>query len=326
MSTSSRAAFLALALALAPSSAFANAWVLEPGDWYTEVNGSWSKSDTYLNNFGERVPLPLGGIVERRTATSYSEFGWRPNMAVLLAIPYTSVSVRSADESFRSTETGLGNLGLGAKYALLKGETAVSVQADAILAMGYNRRFYPDTLATLPPGSPSSLVFQQPSSLGAGSQSFAGRVLAGRTFQAWNAFIEGAAGYEITFGRADVVADSAGRQVLRNEAGTLGSWVLGGSAGLWLGKSLLLAGRYVGRVNNETIPDASVGIDDDMASSNLVGPLVLYRVDDNLDLMAGSMHTAGGKRTMHLDRFYVALSVKHSGLTRLQGFLGSTKE
>ena len=56
-----------------------------------------------------------------------------------------------------------------------------------------------------------------------------------------------------------------------------------------------------------------------------VGPQLLYRVDDNLDAFAGSLHTASGKNVIHTDQYYVGVAVKRTRLDRLQGFLGGTK-
>jgi hypothetical protein len=53
--------------------------------------------------------------------------------------------------------------------------------------------------------------------------------------------------------------------------------------------------------------------------------MVLYRVDDHLDVKAGSWSTASGKNVLHYDQFYVGVAFHQSKLNRLQGFSGSTK-
>jgi len=56
-----------------------------------------------------------------------------------------------------------------------------------------------------------------------------------------------------------------------------------------------------------------------------MGPYLLLRVDDRLDLTAGSWSTAMAKNALHYDQIYVALTFKQTKLNRLQGFLGGTQ-
>ena len=53
--------------------------------------------------------------------------------------------------------------------------------------------------------------------------------------------------------------------------------------------------------------------------------MLVWRVDDRLDLPAGSWSTAMAKNTLHYDQVYVAVTFKQTRLNRLQGFLGGTK-
>lgn len=310
-----RMLLIALLLVAVPSAGHAGAWLLAPGEWSTQANASYYKADTYYDNDGNRGQIPFGGIVERRTGLSLSEFGWHPKLGVVVGIPFTSVSRRTADSQFQSTETGLSDLLFGLKYAFSNDETAFALQVDGVLPMGYNRNRYE---TRLDPTTGEYLT----NALGAGSQSVAGRILVGQTMPAWNGWIEGGAGYEATFGRA-YVEENGG---IVNEAKMLGAFVANAAAGVWFGNDLLIAGRYDGRMSMESIPDGAPGYGDDMQSVHLVGPLVTYRVDDHIDVTAGSLHTALGTRALHTDRFYVALTVKQSGLNRLQGFLGNKQQ
>ena len=52
--------------------------------------------------------------------------------------------------------------------------------------------------------------------------------------------------------------------------------------------------------------------------------MVLFRLDDRIDLLAGSFSTAAGVNTLHFDQVYVALAFKQSKLKRNQGLLGSS--
>jgi hypothetical protein len=89
--------------------------------------------------------------------------------------------------------------------------------------------------------------------------------------------------------------------------------------GWWVGRSLLIGGRYSGRMtvaHGDSVP---------VRTTHLLGPYVLLRVDDRLDLVAGSMSTASARNALHFDQFYVAVAFKQTRLNRLQGFLGGTK-
>ena len=50
-----------------------------------------------------------------------------------------------------------------------------------------------------------------------------------------------------------------------------------------------------------------------------------HRVDDNLDVFAGSWHTVSGKNALRLNTYYVGVTTKRTSLDRLQGFFGGTK-
>jgi len=57
-----------------------------------------------------------------------------------------------------------------------------------------------------------------------------------------------------------------------------------------------------------------------------VGPLVLYRVDDRMDMFVATLHTASATNAIHTDAIYVGMSFKQTKLDRLQGFLGTMKQ
>jgi hypothetical protein len=96
-------------------------------------------------------------------------------------------------------------------------------------------------------------------------------------------------------------------------------FVASADLGLWVGPRILLGGRYAGTVamsSGEGFPERSV---------HLAGPLLLWRVDERLDLSAGSWSTAKAENAPHYDQVYVTLTLKQTKLNRLQGFLGGTK-
>ncbi len=313
MTSSVRAIRIALVLsALLPSAALADAWVLPPGDWSTEIRGTFFNADTYRNGDGDRVPLENGGVLEQRSLSAWNEFGWKKNLGVFVSIPFVSTSRRFASDERLPTATVLGDMRLGARYALLRGATALSLNLTWKAPMGYNRAVSqawetPDTVITETPVvvpqpgvERDTTVYTVDSAPGRGQQDVAGTIAFGARI-AGRGFIEAEAGYNHRFeGPAD-------------------QFVAAASAGFWFG-NLLIGGRYEGA--------AAVGDGDtpaDKITEHLAGPVILYRVDDHIDLFAGSLHTAAAENAVHADRVYVGLTVKQSGLNRLQGFLGNAQ-
>lgn len=284
MTSRSRALRIAFALALfalSPSTAAAGAWLLPPGDWASDIRGTFFNADTYYDVDGERTRLPQGGAIEQRMLAAWSEFGWTSRMAVFMAMPYVSTTRRFADDTRLPAQTVLGDMRLGARYALKGGATALSVNATWKAPLGYNRDIEPAP--------------------GLGQQDMAGTLAFGAPL-AGRGFIEVEAGYNYRFeAPADQIVASA-------------------NGGVWFGR-LLIGGRYDGA--------AAAGDGDtpaDKITEHLVGPVFLYRVDDHIDLSAGSLHTAAGENVPHTNRVYVALTVKESGLNRLQGLFGNAQQ
>src|SRR5262249_51936328 len=87
--------------------------------------------------------------------------------------------------------------------------------------------------------------------------------------------------------------------------------------GWWPLRSLLVAVDYRARFESSSATSP--------AKQNLAGPRVVYRVDDMLDIFAGSLHSVSGKNALHGDPDYVGVTTKRNRLSRLQGFLGGTK-
>jgi hypothetical protein len=54
----------------------------------------------------------------------------------------------------------------------------------------------------------------------------------------------------------------------------------------------------------------------------VVEPIVSLRVDERMDVFAGSYHTASAKDALHIDQIYVGLAVRQTKLDRTQGWLG----
>jgi hypothetical protein len=53
--------------------------------------------------------------------------------------------------------------------------------------------------------------------------------------------------------------------------------------------------------------------------------MLVFRVDDRMDLIVSTLHTATAKNVLHTDEIYVGVAVRHNTLNRLQGFFGTQK-
>jgi len=192
---------------------------------------------------------------------------------------------RQFSPGVESSRAGLSDLLVGFKYAIMTGSTALALEADWKAPMGYNKRLVP--------------------ALGNGRQEGIGLVHLGTAFEGLGAFVQLAGGY-----RAQL-EPSVDPALPKDEI------LAGADLGWWLSRTLLLSGSYRGRIEaKEALRPVT---------QHLVGPQLRYRVDDHLDVFAGSMHTASGKNVLHVDQFYAGIATKKTGLGRLQGFLGSTK-
>lgn len=139
--------------------------------------------------------------------------------------------------------------------------------------------------------------------LGSGKQLARGRVLFGRSLKRWNSFLEAGGSYLSPF-------DSG-----RSQAG--------GSAqlGIWVRPSILLLGHY----RMDRLLGGSESASDD-SQIQRVGPELRYRVDDRLDVFAGSNHVASGRGVLHDDSYYFGMAFRKSKHNRLQGLLGNTSQ
>jgi hypothetical protein len=296
----------ALMATLHPAFATAGAWMPAPGDHYSELRGSLFSADSYYDQFGFRHPLVGGGLHEDRALTSYNEFGWKKHVSFIFAIPAASVTRRTGNNAFNHTETGIGDLTFGLRAQVHGGPTAVAFELDWNPPGGYKRSLAPRdkkgrslavTGDTALAGIPD--VAELAPTLGAGQQDLTGTLNLGTHIP--HGFLELAGGYRY-----------------RDPNERLASqFLMNADIGFWLGPSLLAGGRYQGAIASGDGRTAS-----DKVTEHLAGPLLVYRVDNHLDLIAGSLHSASAKNALHMDQFYVGLTVKQTRLNRLQGFLG----
>jgi hypothetical protein len=223
-------------------------------------------------------------------------------------MPAVSVTRRTGSGDFNRTESGFGDMQAGFRFSLLNGPTALAVQLEWDGPMGYRRTFTPIDSLRQRHAVDGSLVSpkvadiaEQPASLGRGRQSGIATLQFGTRVSA-RGFVEVEGGYR------------------RYDTQYAAQFVASADVGLWLGPSLLLGGRYRGAIATGTGDTEA-----DEITEHLSGPVLVYRLDDRCDVMAGSFHTASAKNALHVDQVYVALAFKHTRLNRLQGFLGSKR-
>jgi hypothetical protein len=278
--------------------AHAGPWLPAPGEYYSELRGGLFSADSYHNDDGER--LSPGGVWEERSIRSITELGWKKNLSFVLSAPFIGIHARDADGT--QTATGLEDILLGLRYGVIQGPSALAVELDWQAPLGYSRH-----------GS----AFGNPLH-GGGLQQLSLSLLYGTSVTS-RAFVQVGAGYGYRYLSISRQGGHAAEGE-PNEAEDLWSMPFLASAdvGVWLTQSILLGGRYSGTMttsHGDLFPERNV---------HLAGPMLLFRVDDRLDLMAGTWSTASARNALHYDQFYVALAFKQTGLNRLQGFLGGT--
>jgi hypothetical protein len=301
----------------------AGPWVLAPGEWYSSLEGSAFSAPTFRNAGGGRVDSGL--VVEQRGLRSYTELGWKHKTTFFLGLPALSVTRR--DDGFQAppparrdafpavpaTATGFQDALVGVRFGLVEGRTPVALELAWVVPMGYNRNL--DTLGL---------------QLGEGLQQLSLELHVGTSLRG-RGFFQASAGRGLRYlgARGLLRAFQSSLYFVRREpdAALLSrpeserwAWsdlvLASADLGIWLGPSLLAAGRYRGTVtgaHGPLAPDVDV---------HVAGPLVLYRLDDRLDVFAGSWSTASGRNTLHFDQVYVGLAFHRTKLNRLQGYLG----
>ncbi len=345
---------LAAAVMLAsihPSGAQAAPWGLARGDFYSELRGSFFSSESYFRNEDEKR-TSLGARFDEQTVTSHNEFGWRKNTTLILEMPFVSRTVVPDGAAGRSS-AGLGDLGLGLRYSLHSGRLPIALELGWTAPLGTNRRLFPGTSGSggLDGGeleSLSSQTFSDPATFfSQGLQSLsAGLEVGGAAGR--NAYWTVGTGVSTFFltpdGRAlrsivetllpfhrglGLSLDDVGGKPDRTADFATGSAELG----IWVRPQLLVSGAFRGEwstyqggaydrlaapVTTANGPELSV-------RRFLAGPRLTYRVDERMDVFAGSWHTPGGRNALHLDQYYCGIAWKHTGLDRLAGALGGTK-
>ena len=277
---------------LAYGTAVAGPWVLAPREFSSEVRGSTFSSETFYDDDGLRPNLAHGGTYESRTMRWSSELGWKKRASFRIDIPFESVTRRFDSPAFELTRTGFSDLLLGLNVRILDGPTALSAEIGWKAPTGYNK-----DLAVL--------------TLGDGRQDGIGFIHYGTAIKSLAAFVQAGAGY---------------RMRLESYGNAYDQTLMTADVGRWFGPSLLISGSYRGRFDVDPVV---AGADPAFTSSNgkstqhVLGPEIRYRVDDHLDIFAGSLHSVSGQNALHVDQLFVGVTTKKTQLNRLQGFIGN---
>ena len=299
-------------LVVSPFPVHADAWSLRPGEYYSEFLAGWSSSDHYYDQHGTKLPLAGGGLWEERSLVSYNELGWKKRVSFILGIPALSIT-RQFGQVHQAvnpvpTASGLGDALIGFKWRIADGRTAAALELDWKAPLGYERNGFFSHADSVGAGDTNgdgdSLDVNKLKQLGSpvlgdGQQDITGSFLAGTAIGS-RTFVQGSAGYRYRFEEAftDQIVTSA-------------------DVGIWFTHSLMLGGRYRGLF----VAQKSANPTRD-PERQLVGPILVLRIDERMDMIASTLHTWSAKNALHTDEVFVGVAFRQNKLDRLQGFLG----
>lgn len=302
-------------------------WGLAPGEFYSELSGSFFSTESYFRNADE-ARTDLDGRFEQRMVSSHNEFGWKKWGTVWLDVPLVSRTFAS-DGGGSASSVGLGDIGLGLRWSVLKGSLPVAIELGWTAPLGTNRNLFPGTSGS--GGLDGASLGAQMGNFRSDSSTFFSQGL-----QSLSASLELGAG----LGARGYWTLGAG---YRTRYLTIGSRAeddryadfFTGSAGLgwWFGRSLLASGEFRGEwqsaqgspYDRVAAPVAGANGPELQSAWMLAGPRLTYRVDERMDVFAGTWHTPGGRNVLHHDLYYCGIAWKNTSLDRLAGALGGTK-
>jgi len=323
-----RSVVAAVATVSIASAASASPWALRPGEFYSELTGSFFSANSFYGDQNQGR-VSLGGRLDERVLRSYNELGWKKWASVWIAVPFVSRGF-SPFPGGTTTSTGLGDIDMGLHMGLHRGSLPISLALGWTAPLGGNRRLYPGTSGEggidpthAPPHAGSNLA-DTSLYFDAGLESLYGALELGgtvgrRTY--WT--LGGSFRYRyLEIGQSDQTTNGVVTTFRRNATFAGGD----ASVGMWLGHSLLVTGAFHGEwaVSQTAIYDADPARELDITRT-LLGPRFTYRVDDRMDVFGGSWHTPSGRHVLHNDQYYCGIAWKQTGLDRLAGVLGGTK-
>jgi len=293
-----------------PGPAAAGPWSLAPGEYYSEFRSGVFATGQYYDANGIKQSLVGLGQIEEHSLISYTEVGWKKSLSFLLGIPAKSVTRRfgpGADDDYRPTATGLADGLVGLRWGLVNGRTALALEFDWKPPLGYESDVFltdeeledcVDANGNLDVNCARQLGSPM---LGDGQQDVTFALHFGTALP--HGFAQIAGGYRYRF-------EEPTDQIVANA-----------DLAVWTWRSWLVAGHYEGEYGGAAAADRpTYEVDRQRA-----GPLIVYRVDDRMDLIASSLHTVAGTNTLHTHEFFVGFAFKNTRLDRLQGFLGGSK-
>jgi hypothetical protein len=297
----------------------AGAWSLARGEYRSEIQAGSHSTHSYYGDDGKRVDFGRApGKFEQNAVSWRSEIGWRKRLSLQLGLTGMSVSgfdgppATIARLDTVPTRTGLSEVDLGLHLNIMNGNRAMALEAGWHAPAGYDRVLNP--------------------ALGDGRQELYGRLNLGNVL-GQRGFFEGLVGAAYRFHKFGSPGAAAN---LDPRLTTNVYYDFGADLGWWIGKALMICGRYQGRMLGTTTgvmgtanvhqvgPIRLTGDAQLDESAHVAGPMVLYRVDERLDVIGGSYSTPVGRNALHFDEVYVSLAFKQSKLKRNQGFLGSS--
>lgn len=321
------AAAVAVATVSLASAAWGSPWAIQPGEFYSELSGQFFSARSFYQN-SDAARTALGGTLEQRTVLSHNELGWKKHASVWIDVPFVNRTY-AGDTGGSSTSTGLGDFGFGIRYGMHLGRAPLALELGWTAPLGANRKLFPGTLGsggvdgTSLPAQASGPVRDSSAFLGGGLQSLSAGLELGGT--------AGKSAYWTVGGgfRTRYLSVSA-----RNVNDRYADFATGSaSLGLCLGQHLLVTGSFAGewamsqgrrydRIRAPIVGDHGPELE---SVSMLAGPRFTYRVDEHMDVFAGSWHTPSGRNVLHTDQFYAGIAWKQTGLDRLAGALGGTR-
>lgn len=321
------AAAVAVATLSLASAAWGSPWALKPGEFYSELSGSFYSARTFFRNI-DAARTTLNGALEQRTVRSHNELGWKKRASVWIDVPFVS-RTWAFNSGGSKTSTGLGDFDFGIRYGMHLGHAPLALELGWTAPLGGNRRLFPGTSGsggmdgTSYGAQANGPVRDSSAFFSTGLQSLSAALELGGTAGKRTYWTVGG-GYRTHYltpgsrSTEDRYADFA--------TGTA-------SLGIWLGPHLLASGGFASEwpmsqgnaYDRIRAPIAGNHGPELESAVMLAGPRFTYRVDDRLDVFAGSWHTPSGRNVLHTDQFYAGIAWKQTGLDRLAGALGGTK-
>jgi hypothetical protein len=327
MSLRRSAAAVAVATVSLASAAWASPWPLKPGEFYSELSGSFFSARSYLQN-SNSDRIALGGNLEQRVVRSHNELGWKKHASVWFDVPYVNRTF-AVNTGGSLTSTGLGDLDFGIRYNMSLGHAPLALELGWIAPLGGNRKLFPgvggsggmDGTSYLPqatgPVRDSSAFFDS------GLQSLSASLELGGTAGKRSYWTLGG-GYRTRY-------LTPGSRTTKDRYADFATGT--GSLGIWMGTHVLASGSFSGEwpisqgnpYDRIVTPIAGDHGPDLEPVNMLAGPRLTYRVDERMDVFAGSWHTVSGRNVLHTDQFYAGIAWKQTGLDRLAGAFGGTR-